>query len=139
MRPVEPEFDGPPVKEATGEIGDRRVRTGVHERLTSEPSISVEPSLLTDLSAAQGAVSAAMAKPMPTEPPPADMASASKELEVSAVRRDAVELSDEEEAFFNRAESGTGHVPKFESFDDLDEGYEPPKFWDRVLGRNKKK
>jgi hypothetical protein len=29
--------------------------------------------------------------------------------------------------------------PKFESFDDLDDGYEPPKFWDRVFGRKKPK
>lgn len=138
MRPTEPEFDGPLIKEATGEIGDRRVRTGVHERLTSEPSIAVEPSLLvSDLGAAHDAVSAAIAKPMPAAPP-ADMASASKELEISAVRRDAVDLSDEEEEFFKRAESGTGHVPKLDSFDDLDEDYQPPTFWDRVFGRNNK-
>ncbi|HET9989489.1 MAG TPA: hypothetical protein VFQ65_13250, partial [Kofleriaceae bacterium] len=58
---------------------------------------------------------------------------------VSEVRKDAVEFTQEEEAFFNASET-KGHthaVPKLESFDDLDEGYEPPKFWDRVFGRKK--
>jgi hypothetical protein len=59
---------------------------------------------------------------------------------VSEVRKAAVEFTQEEEAFFN-APDHKGHtnaVPKLESFDDLDEGYEPPKFWDRVFGRKKK-
>ena len=35
----------------------------------------------------------------------------------------------------------TAPIPtaKPESFDDLDEGYEPPKFWDRVFGRRRKR
>ena len=48
-------------------------------------------------------------------------------------------FDEHEEAFFNRAESGTNVVPKFESFDDLDEGYQPVGFWDRVFGRTKPK
>ena len=93
--------------------------------------------LVADLAAAHTAAS--MAATRPAQPPPADAASASRELEVSDVRRDAAQFSESDEAFFNRAESGTNMVPKFESFDDLDEGYEPVGFWDRVFGRTKKK
>jgi len=76
-------------------------------------------------------------KPDTFAKPPADAASASRELEVSQTRKDAVAFSDDEEAFFKRAESHSVMTPKFDSFDDLDEGYEPPKFWDRVFGRKK--
>jgi hypothetical protein len=133
MRLPEPEHDGPPVKEATGEIGDRRVRTGIQEKIELEPSI-----LVNDLAAAHTAVSAAVAKTA-TTPAPGDAASASKELDVATVRRDAVAFSADEEAFFKRAESGTSQVPKFESFEDLDEGYEPTSFWGRVFGNKDKK
>jgi hypothetical protein len=133
MRALEPEHDGPPVKEATGEIGDRRVRTGIQEKIELEPSI-----LVNDLAAAHTAASAAAAKSAAT-PAPGDAASASKELDVATVRRDAVAFSADEEAFFKRAESGTSQVPKFESFEDLDEGYEPTSFWSRVFGNKDKK
>ena len=56
---------------------------------------------------------------------------------MSETRRDAVAFSDDEEAFFKRAESHSAMHPKFDSFDDLDEGYEPPKFWERVFGKKK--
>jgi hypothetical protein len=133
MRAPEPEHDGPPVKEATGEIGDRRVRTGIQEKIELEPSI-----LINDLAAAHTAASAAVAKSAAT-PAPGDAASASKELDVATVRRDAVAFSADEEAFFKRAEAGTSQVPKFESFEDLDEGYEPTSFWSRVFGNKDKK
>jgi hypothetical protein len=55
---------------------------------------------------------------------------------VSEVRRDAVELSEAEKAFFEAAEKSERiSRPRVESFDDLDEGYQKPKFWDRVFGR----
>jgi hypothetical protein len=133
LRAVEPEHDGPPVKETTGEIGDVRVRTGVQEKIELEPSI-----LVNDLAAAHTAVAAA-AKRAKTAPPLTDAASASKELDVATVRRDAVAFSAEEEEFFKRAESGTAQVPKLESFDDLDDGYQPRTFWGRVFGKNDKK
>jgi hypothetical protein len=67
-----------------------------------------------------------------------DAATPARELAVSEVRRDAnLALTDAEEAFFNKAETGQVRTFKPESFDDLDEGYEPPKFWDRVFGRKK--
>jgi len=67
--------------------------------------------------------------------------SASKEMLVSEVRKDAVAFTQEEEAFFSAHETKaqTHAVAKVESFDDLDEGYEPPKFWERVFGRKKKR
>lgn len=146
-RPPTPQHDGPPVKEATGEI--RTQSQAAKHPVVEEPSILVEdlaakdpaaeqPSVLVaDLAAAHDAVAAAVAKP-PPEPPPGDAASPSRELEVHDVRRDALALSDVEEAFFRGAER-TAPAPKIESFDDLDEGYEPPKFWDRVFGRKKPK
>ena len=103
------------------------------------PAASDPSTLVADLAAAHAAIAAATAKAAST-PSLGDAASASKEMLVSEVRKDAVEFTQEEEAFFN-APDHKGHtnaVPKFESFDDLDEGYEPPKFWDRVFGRKKK-
>lgn len=139
MRPPEPEYDGPPIKETTGEIRGRTPRD-TNEPPVVEPSILIaEPSILVgDLAAAHDAVSAAVAKPAPAAPPPADAASPSRELAVSDVRRDAVAFSEAEEAFFRGAEK-TASVPKVETFDDLDEGYQPPGFWDRVFGRKKPK
>ena len=92
----------------------------------------------SDLAAVHAAVAAVATAASPLHAN-VDAASASRELEVSDTRRDAVTFSDVEEAFFKTAESHTHSVPKFESFDDLDEDYEPPKFWDRVFGTKKKK
>ncbi|HUJ57393.1 MAG TPA: DUF4388 domain-containing protein [Kofleriaceae bacterium] len=136
--PSEPESDGPPIKETTGEIDPTRLK-----KPTEPPPISGEPSILvSDLAAVHTAVAAALARPLP-EPPPSDAASSSKELAVSEVRRDAVAFSEAEEAFFRRADHGHAphHPPAHhvESFADLDEGYEPPKFWDRVFGRRRKR
>jgi DNA-binding response OmpR family regulator len=126
-----PAHDGPPFKETTGEIPERP-RADVKDPRASEPSI-----LVADLAAVHHAASTVAAKPVP--PPEADAASSSRELEVSDVRRDAVAFSEVEEAFFKSAESHTQAAPRFESFDDLDEGYEPLSFWDRLLGRRKRK
>ncbi|HEU4613350.1 MAG TPA: DUF4388 domain-containing protein [Kofleriaceae bacterium] len=136
MRPPAPEHDGPPIKETTGEIREK-------PRADREPAVAEPSILVADLAAAHVAVAAAVTKPSapPAERPPADAASASRELEVSEVRRDAVAFSEAEEAFFRGAEK-TAAVPRSfepETFDDLDEGYQPPKFWDRVFGRKPKK
>ena len=142
-RPPEPEHDGPPMKETTGEIRD----TPRHRMATplEQPSIVIDqPSMLnadpratlvSDLAAVHAAASAAAAAP-PAVVPGGDAASPSRELAVAEVRKDAaVAFTDVEEAFFKKAETGPVRLPKPESFDDLDEGYEPPKFWDRVFGR----
>ncbi|HSD86863.1 MAG TPA: hypothetical protein VLB44_05090, partial [Kofleriaceae bacterium] len=105
----------------------------------AEPSSSEPSILVSDLAAAHNAIAAAVQKPPPPAPP-ADAASPSRELAVSDVRRDAVAFSDDEEAFFKRAESHTHTVPKVdvEAFEDLDEDYEPTSFWGRVFGKKKK-
>jgi hypothetical protein len=142
MRPPEPEHDGPAIKEATGEIRERP-RNDTKEPPVVEPSILVEASgpsiLVADLAAAHDAIAAVTAKAAATPPPP-DAASPSRELAVSDVRRDAVEFSAAEEAFFSSADK-SAPAPRVhhDSFDDLDEGYQPPKFWDRVFGRKPKK
>ena len=103
------------------------------------PGASDPAGLVADLAAAHAAIAAATAKAA-TAPSKGDAASSSKEMLISEVRKDAVEFTQEEEAFFNHPDTKghTNAVPKLESFDDLDEGYEPPKFWDRVFGRKKK-
>jgi hypothetical protein len=153
MPPNPPAHDGPAIKETSGEV-KQPVRTA-KEPETSQPSILVDgpsvvvgdaadtndqPStehLVADLAAVHAAASAAAAH-KPTRPT-ADAASASKELEVSGVRKDAVHFTADEEDFFNRAERHTHTVPKLESFDDLDEDYQPQTFWERVFGSKKKK
>ncbi len=45
-------------------------------------------------------------------------------------------FSDDEEAFFKAGvQSADGSAPPADSFNDLDEGYEPQGFWDRLIGR----
>ena len=156
-----PEHDGPLVKQTTGEISESfKPRAEV----THGPSILIEPeptprgasvvavalapkpapapddaeqrALVADLAAAHAAIAAATAK-VSSSLPNGDASSSSREMIVSQVRKDAVEFTSAEEAFFSAKESHTAAVPKLESFDDLDEGYEPPKFWDRVFGRKK--
>lgn len=136
--PGGPEHDGPPVKETTGEIGSRP-RRDTKDPDASEPSMVVADvgAVQADLAAVHAAIAAVATPASPAAN--VDAASASRELEVSNTRRDAVAFSDVEEAFFKTAESHTHSVPKLESFDDLDEGYEPPKFWERVFGKKKKR
>ena len=131
MRPPTPEHDGPPIKQTTGEISQSA------RQQTAEPAVSEPSILVADLAAVHEAAAVAATKPADA-PPPADAATPSRELEVAEVRRDALAFSEAEEAFFRGAEK-TGTVPKVESFEDLDEGYQPPGFWDRVFGRKKPK
>jgi hypothetical protein len=132
-RPTPPEHDGPPLKETTGEIRDR-------PRTDKEPAVAEPSILVADLAAAHDAI-AAVANRAAATPPPGDSASPSRELAVAEVRRDAVAFSEEEEAFFRGADRSTqvARVQAPETFADLDEGYQPPKFWDRVFGRKPKK
>ncbi len=45
-------------------------------------------------------------------------------------------FSDDEEAFFKAGlQSVDGSAPPADSFNDLDDGYEPQGFWDRLIGR----
>ncbi|MBA3541193.1 MAG: hypothetical protein H0T79_16400 [Deltaproteobacteria bacterium] len=72
-----------------------------------------------------------------------NIATAEREKVVAEVRKDAaVAFSDAEEAFFASAGDDKAVRPAMlaaESFDDLDEGYQPVGFWDRVFGRKKAK
>jgi hypothetical protein len=148
MPPNPPAHDGPAIKETSGEVRQAEARA-TKEPDPSQPSILIDqPSivvgddaptenLVSDLAALHAAASAAAAHKPTT--PTIDAASSSKELEVAGVRKDAVHFTADEEAFFNRAESHTHTVPKLESFDDLDEGYQPQTFWERVFGTPKKK
>jgi len=134
-----PAHDGPEIKEATGEI--KPIHREKKPSDAPQPSILVNdepPSILvSDMAAVHAKAAAAATKPAE---PTKDAASSAQELEVSAVRKDAVAFTDDEEAFFNRAESHTHSVPKIETFADLDEDYEPqPTFWERVFGKKKKK
>ena len=134
-----PEHEGPAVTETTGEIASPQPRAVAPGEVMNNDQASImidQPSMLvSDLAAVHAAAAKAIA---PAAPPPRDAASASRELVVAEVRKDAaVAFTDVEEAFFKKAETGPVRTTKVESFDDLDEGYEPPKFWDRVFGRKK--
>jgi len=137
-----PEDDRPPA--AIGEIA-ASAPVVAPPVSTEEPSILVadETAALTaSLAAAHAAVSAiataqAAAAPSPTIATPA------REAEVQEARRDATgTFSQIEEEFFRAGqdEPRPARTPSAsESFDDLDEGYQPVGFWDRLLGRNKPK
>jgi len=127
-RPSVPEHDGPPVKETTGEIREK-------PRKDPEPIVEETSIVIADLAAAHNAIAAAASHLREATPP--DAASASRELAVSDVRRDAVvAFTAAEEAFFDTAEQAPSNA---ETFADLDEDYQPQGFWDRLLGRKPKK
>jgi len=68
-----------------------------------------------------------------------DIADPAQARIVAEVRKDAVHpFSDDEEAFFRAGADRTGKVPLLpstETFDDLDDGYQPVGFWDRLRGK----
>lgn len=118
----------------TGEISEGRSKPLAIQPAFSEPSI-----LVTDIAAAHTAVAAAAVAQV-SAPPTADIASPSRELAVADVRKDAVAFSEAEEAFFRAgtekpAAARVEHTAPVETFDDLDEGYKPLGFWDRLRGK----
>ena len=113
---------------ATGEITSPASRREIAP--TDEPSI-----LVADLGAVHSAVSA-IAGTQARAPNTADAATPSNERLVSEVRKDArVAFSSIEEDFFRSGSERAPAPPKPDTFDDLDEGYQPVGFWDRLLGR----
>jgi hypothetical protein len=127
--PDRPGRDAPAITAATASKERAAAASGA---ATDEAS-----RLVADLAAAHSAMTSAFTKIDAT--PPGDSATPSRELAVAEVREDAAHFSELEEAFFTKSE----HAPppamvSPESFDDLDEGYEPPRFWDRVFGRHKR-
>jgi hypothetical protein len=77
----------------------------------------------------------------PAAGPTTDPAPSAEQVarDVDGVRAPAVTASEAEDAFFKRHDSSKHLAPKLESFADLDEDYEPQKFWDRVFGRKPKR
>jgi hypothetical protein len=133
--PSDPPEDDDRPEIMAGEITMPRARPVVDSR-PSEPSI-----LVADLAAVHQVVSE-IASDQVTAPgrSPAPHSAASPELEarIAEVRRDAVAFSDAEEAFFRAGQERDPVVaapPRPESFDDLDEGYRPVGFWDRLRGK----
>ncbi len=141
-----PEDDRP--EDATGEIVMRTAqRKAAEPPVEPEPSILVadltpEPSVLVeDLAQAHTAV-AAVAAAQASAPPTPSMASPAADRTVDEVRGDAVvAFTDVEEDFFRAGQDKTAKHPvvHVDSFDDLDEGYQPVGFWDRLLGRRPKR
>jgi hypothetical protein len=149
-----PVDDRPP--ETTGEIRQRRESTPPPIPSEAEPSI-----LVADLQAAHSAVSAvavaqsALASSTPNAAAAAatpGTAVSKASAEVAHVRRDATgAFTQLEEEFFRagahhedeKGPAAAASAPRLasasDSFDDLDEGYERVGFWDRLLGRKKKK
>ncbi|MBP8811181.1 MAG: DUF4388 domain-containing protein [Kofleriaceae bacterium] len=112
---------------------------------TAGPSILVADVLDTaSEAAAMGAVAAHAAPPAGAPASGSMTPSASGSLErVSSDARTAAAaitaaFSDDEEAFFRAGAESADGAPPAESFADLDDGYQPRSFWDRVLGRKPK-
>jgi len=108
-------------------------------------SVTEEPSILvTDVAIASAAVTtvAATTVSASAEPAAPDVAAAARAMDAAIVvdqaRRDAADaLSEIEEAFFSADEKARAaqHAQEPDTFDDLDEGYQPVGFWDRLLRR----
>ncbi len=129
---------------------------GSAERVARKDPDVVGPSMLieelaetrSDANRLAGAATAA-AVVAASSPAPADVArvprAQSAGAEAAATRRDAraaeatavSSFSDDEEAFFSAGHGVAAPHEAAESFDDLDVGYQPPTFWDRLLGRAK--
>jgi hypothetical protein len=112
------------------------------------PADAGAPSILVgDLAAAQAAVASVVTgqREIPATP---DARSPEVEAELAGVRADvkhqaghaASHFDEHEEQFFQAGSSPTfGHAAEpTESFNDLDDGYQPTGFWDKLLGRDKK-
>jgi hypothetical protein len=119
--PHDPRDDDRP-GETTGEITMPRAQPAVLIRY-SEPTI-----LVPDLAAIQAEVGDhAPASPTASTVPPA----------TGSAGRVGPELSAVEEAFFRDGSDKVAAHRDAESFDDLDEGYRPVGFWERLTGRGK--
>jgi len=107
---------------------DRRDLRGALEAPDRRARIDRAVDPRRDLAAAHTAVAAA-AIAQAAAPPTADIASPAREAVVADVRKDAVTFSDAEEAFFRagteKPAAKIEHTGPVETFDDLDEGYQP--------------
>jgi hypothetical protein len=145
--PPQPRYHPPPGEEppddrpedATGEIDlditNRRLKLPLEPPAASEPSI-----LVADIAAVHSQISmVAVAQASALRTP--DASTAEREDAVATVRKDATKgFSQIEEDFFRAGQEETKQPNvNVDSFDDLDEGYRPVGFWDRLLGRKPNK
>jgi hypothetical protein len=129
--------------EAYGELPSRRADSSTAppvDRVVDEgPSILVE-----DLGAAAAAMRAVVAEPKVAAPTAARDASAAQPAANAAVdvtrsaavaaALAAMHFTEDEEAFFAAGASDTfGQAEPYDSFDDLDAGYQPVGFWERLV------
>lgn len=129
--PSEPTDDDRP-DPAMGEITAPRAQPVAE--LSAEPSI-----LVADLAAVHSAVSA-VAAAQAKAPPTPEASTAASDAKVTAARDDAAAVfSEAEEAFFRAGHDKHVDAPPTESFSDLDEGYRPLGFWDRLRGKRSKR
>lgn len=136
-----PEDDRP--EDAIGEIVTKTgQRAAVEPPTLAEPSILVaDPSILVaDLANVHAAAAAVAAAPATASTP--SIATPAAEQAIAEVTGDAADaFTDIEEDFFRAGAEKAARPPTNpgESFDDLDEGYRPVGFWDRLLGRKPKR
>jgi hypothetical protein len=129
--------------EAYGELPSRRGDSSTAppvDRVVDEgPSILVE-----DLGAAAAAMRAVVAEPKVAAPAAARDASAAQPAANAAVdvtrsaavaaALAAMHFTEDEEAFFAAGASDSfGHAEPYDSFDDLDAGYQPVGLWERIV------
>jgi hypothetical protein len=105
----------------------------------AKPAAAAEPTtLVADLAAAHSAVSA-VAAAQAAAPASPDATSPTRDAAAAAARSDAAAFSEAEEAFFRAGHDHSREpaptAPHVESFADLDEGYRPVGFWDRLRGK----
>ena len=141
--------DGGKPASASGELKPRRERRAsgelpVKASADASTAVGAGPSILVDevvetAAAASVAAIAAAQLAQPANPKAAPAASGSPEVE--RVRADvqaasaaiAAAFSDDEEEFFRAGQEPT--AAPADSFSDLDDGYQPQTFWQRVLGK----
>ena len=110
------------------------------------PSLAPEPSpevVVSDLAAAHAAITAIAEREQARTEPSPDTHDPATSAQISGLRKDVVaamaeadpHFTEHEEEFFRMGHELASPKPvKVESFQDLDEGYEPVSFWDRLRG-----
>ena len=120
-------FDDRP-DDATGEI---TTPISIEElEAAAEPTI-----LVADLAAVHSAVSAIAIAQVAAPHTPNASTPASERAVVEVLNDASVAFTEIEEDFFRAGTEKTQPPPRLESFDDLDEGYQPVGFWDRLRGK----
>jgi hypothetical protein len=129
--------------ETSGEI-----KLPARRRDSAPPPVDGPSILVEDMAAVHAAVSAVATTAAHKKGPDASRAEAGVAAEVAATRAavavveaKAAHFTDDEEAFFHAGSQlhhHHSHVPH-DSFADLDEGYQPQSFWQRLWGGKRKK